>query len=578
MAGADNNGAMPGPRDQRERRRPLPIRYRGARLLNHPLHNKSTAFTREERELFGLEGLLPDVVSTMERQVRRVYGHISRKTDDLEKYIGLAALQDRNEHLFYAVLTRHLAELLPIVYTPTVGRACQEYSRIFRRPRGLWITPRHRGRIERVLGNAPSRQVRLIVATDGERILGVGDQGAGGMGVPIGKLSLYTAAAGIHPGQTLAVCLDVGTDNAALLEDELYIGWPHGRLRGSEYDELVDEFVQAVKSRFPRALLQWEDFKQQNAFRILERYRGQLPSFNDDVQGTGAMVVAAVMAASRLTGVPMARQRALVLGAGAAGVGIALMLRAAAARAGLSGDELTRAVAVLDLPGLLVDEGAATPEFRRAVAWPAELAAAVSLGPGRPADLETAVRALRPTVLVGVTGAPGTFTEAAVREMAAHTPRPVILPLSNPTSYSEARPADLLEWTGGRALVATGSPFAPVAAGDRVLRVAQANNAFIFPGLGLGTLVAEAREVTDGMLLAAAGRLAEETALRAGRDEALFPPMAELRDVTAVVAEAVVREVRRTGLGRELPDEGIPEAVRAAMWAPVYPRMQVEPD
>jgi malic enzyme len=551
----------------------VPIRYRGARLLNHPLHNKSTAFTREERETFGLEGLLPDAVSTMEQQVRRAYGNIARKTDDLEKYIGLAALQDRNEHLFYRVLGDHLAELLPIVYTPTVGRACQEYSRIFRRARGLWITPRHRGRVEQVLGNAPSRQVRLIVATDGERILGVGDQGAGGMGVPVGKLALYTAAAGIHPGQTLPVCLDVGTDNAALLADELYLGYSHPRVRGAEYDALVDEFVEAVKRRFPGALLQWEDFKQANAFRILERHRRSLPSFNDDVQGTGAMVVAGVLAAARLTGVPLERQRALVLGAGAAGVGVALMLRAAFARAGLGGAELARAVAVMDLPGLILDEGAATPDFRRAIAWPAELAAAAGV-PAGPIDLPSAVRALRPTVLVGATGAPGTFTEPAVREMVTHAPRPVILPLSNPTTYSEANPADLLAWTGGRALVATGSPFAPVAQGGRTVRIAQANNAFVFPGLGLGALVSEAREVTDGMLLAAAERLAEETTGRAGAEEALFPAMADLRAVSVRVAEAVVREAREAGLGRDVPDDLIAAEVAAAMWEPVYPRLE----
>jgi malic enzyme len=557
----------------RRKARSVAIRYRGARLLNHPLHNKSTAFTREERETFGLEGLLPDVVTSMEQQMRRVYWNILRKADDLEKYIGLAALQDRNEHLFYRLLSDNLAELLPIVYTPTVGRACQEYSHIFRRPRGLWITPRHRGRIEQVLGNAPSRRVRLIVATDGERILGVGDQGAGGMGVPIGKLALYTAGAGIDPGQTLPVCLDVGTDNAALLEDELYIGYPHPRLRGPEYDSLVEEFVRAVEVRFPGALLQWEDLKQANAFRILERFRHRVPSFNDDVQGTGAMVVAGALAAGRVTGDPLPRQRVLVLGAGAAGVGVATMLRAAFARAGVRGADLARAVAVFDLPGLVVDEGEATPPFRRAIAWPAELAQAAGLGPGR-ADLLAAVRALKPTILIGATGAPGTFTEPAVREMASHVRRPVILPLSNPTSHSEARPADLLAWTEGRALVATGSPFAPVRGEGGAVRIAQANNAFIFPGVGLGTLVACAREVTDGMLLAAAERLAEETAARAQGEEALFPAMAALRGVSARVAEAVVREARASGVGLDLPDERIPAAVAEQMWEPVYPSLQ----
>jgi malate dehydrogenase (oxaloacetate-decarboxylating) len=394
------------------------------------------------------------------------------------------------------------------------------------------------------------------------------------MGVPIGKLALYTGAAGIHPGHTLPVCLDVGTDNTALLEDELYIGYPHPRLRGPEYDALVDEFVQAVKRRFPGALLQWEDFKQANAVAILERYRRQLPSFNDDVQGTGAMVVAGVMAASRFTGQPLERQRALVLGGGAAGVGVALILRAAFARAGLTGADLTRAVAVMDLPGLVVDEDAATPLFRRGIAWPGELARSVGLDPGRPADLLGAVRALRPGILIGATGAPGSFTEPAVREMAAHSPRPVILPLSNPTSYSEARPLDLLAWTDGRALVATGSPFAPVPVGGRTVRIAQANNAFIFPGLGLGALVSAAREVTDGMLLAAAERLADETVARAQGEEALFPAMDALRAVSARVAEAVVCEARRAGVGLDIADDRIPAAVAAEMWEPLYPALK----
>jgi malate dehydrogenase (oxaloacetate-decarboxylating) len=335
----------------------------------------------------------------------------------------------------------------------------------------------------------------------------------------------------------------------------------------------VEEFVEAGRRRFPGALRQWEDFKQANAFRILERYRRLLPSFNDDVQGTGAMVVAAVMAAGRVTGTPLARQRALVLGAGAAGVGVALMLRAAFERAGLRGADLARAVAVFDLPGLIVDEGAATPEFRRGIAWPAELAAAVGM-PAGPVDLRRAVEALKPTVLIGATGAPGTFSEPAVRAMRAQAERPVILPLSNPTSHSEALPQDLLAWTDGRALVATGSPFAPVTYAGRPIRIAQANNAFIFPGLGLGALVADAREVTDGMLLAAAEQLAEETALRAGGEEALFPAMADLRAVSARVAEAVVREAVRAGVGIEIADERIADAVKSAMWEPVYPTLQ----
>ena len=334
----------------------LEVPYRGTRLLRHPVYTKGTAFTEEEREAFGLEGLLPHAVSTLEQQERRVYANISRKADELEKFIGLASLQDRNEHLFYRTLVDHIEEFLPIVYTPVVGRACQEFSHIFRRSRGLWITPAHRGRIYEVLGNAPFEDVRLIVVTDNERILGLGDQGAGGMGIPIGKLALYTAAAGIHPAQTLPISLDVGTDNEALLNDDLYLGWRFPRLRGAEYDSLVEEFVQAVKRRFPKVLLQWEDFKKVNAFTLLDRYQKSITCFNDDIQGTAAVAVAGMMAGCRVTGIPVKDQRVVILGAGAAGIGIARLLRDTFSRAGLTGDALALATANLDSRGLVVDD------------------------------------------------------------------------------------------------------------------------------------------------------------------------------------------------------------------------------
>jgi malic enzyme len=544
--------------------------YHGPQLLAHSMYNKSTAFTREERAAFRLESLLPDVVSSLEQQARRAYENIVRKTDALERYIGLAALQDRNEHLFYRVLVDHLEEFLPIVYTPTVGRACQLYSRIFRRARGLWITPRHRGHIHDVLGNAPFEDVRLIVATDNESILGLGDQGAGGMAIPIGKLALYTAAAGIHPSHTLPISLDVGTDNADLLADDLYLGWRHPRLRGADYDTLVDEFVHAVKRRFPHALLQWEDFRKGTAFALLDRYRSVLPSFNDDVQGTAAVALAGILAATRARGATVAEQRIVILGAGAAGVGIARLLRTTLARHGLCGDALTAAVALLDSHGLVVEGEGPAEEFRRSLAWPARLAAERGLPEGHPRDLLSVVRALRPTVLVGVSGATGAFTEQVVREMAAHVTRPVIFPLSNPTSQSEARPADLLEWTDGLALIATGSPFEPITRDGRVIRVGQGNNALVFPGVGLGALLSEAREVTDAMFAAAAARLAEqlrEDDLAAG---SLFPPISALRRVTARIAEAVMQEAREAGLGRAVSDDEIPVLIRSAMWEPVY--------
>jgi len=553
--------------DRRER---VEVRLRGTQLLNHPMYNRSTAFTREERRELGLEGLLPDVTSSMEQQARRAYGNIVRKSDPLERYIGLAALQDRNEHLFYRVLADHLEEFLPIVYTPTVGLACQQYSRIFRRARGLWITPEHKGRMSEVLTNNPYEDVRLIVVTDNERILGLGDQGAGGMGIPVGKLALYVAAAGIHPAQTLPVSLDVGTDNQELLDDDLYIGWRHPRLRGEAYDAVVDELVRAVKQRFPKALLQWEDFKQWNAFRLLERYRKELPSFNDDIQGTAAVAVAGIVAAAQAAGRRLAEDRAVIAGAGAAGVGIARLLRTALAREGVAGEALLGAIALIDSKGLVVGSG---DEHRGDLAWTAELAAARGLRAG--AALLDVVRAHKPTVLVGVSGVPGLFNEEIVRAMAAQVERPAVFPLSNPTSSSEARPADVMAWTGGRALIATGSPFDPVNVDGRSLRIGQGNNAFIFPGVGLGVLVAEAREVTDAMFAAAADTLAAHLPEEDRAAGSLFPRIAELRRITVKVAEAVVRQAVKEGVARTPPAGDAAEAVAAAMWDPVYPAIDV---
>jgi malic enzyme len=549
-------------------RHPAPVPFRGPQLLSHPLYNKGSAFSREERQAFGLEGLLPSAVNTLEQQARRVYENLARKTDPLERYIGLASLEDRNEHLFHHVLGEHLEEFLPIVYTPTVGRACQQFSHIFRRARGLWITPEHRGRIDEVLGNWPEEDVRLIVVTDNERILGLGDQGAGGMGIPIGKVAVYTAAAGIHPGHALPISLDVGTDNQALLDDDLYLGWPHRRLRGPEYDAVVDEFVTAVRRRFPRALLQWEDFKKQNAFNLLDRYRKALPSFNDDIQGTGAVVLAGILAAARITGVPLAHQRVVILGAGAAGIGIARQIRDALERAGLAGDGLTRALALVDVGGVLARDGQPLDDFQLPFAWPVELAR--DCGLVGPHGLEAVVRAVKPTVLIGACGQGGAFGKDVVEAMAGHVERPVILPLSNPTSQSEAVPADVIAWTRGQALVAAGSPFEPVSYGGREIRIGQCNNTFIFPGLGLGALVAEAREVSDRMFRAAAECLAAQVSdgeLAAG---ALYPRVRDLRGVSTSIAFAVAREARDGGLGRPLGDDDIRRAVADAQWEPRY--------
>ena len=546
------------------------VPYRRCALLRHPMYNKGTAFSREERASLGLAGLLPDAVMTIEQQARRFYDNILRKGDPLEKYIGLAALQDRNETLFYRVLLEHIEEFLPIVYTPTVGRACQEFSHIFRRARGLWITPEHRGRVHEVLGNAPFDDVRLIVVTDNERILGLGDQGAGGMGIPVGKLSIYTAAAGIHPAQTLPISLDVGTDNAELRQDELYLGCRRPRLRGPEYDELVEEFVQAVMKRFPNTLLQWEDFKKGIAFRLLERYRNVLPSFNDDIQGTAAVTLAGILSACRITGVPLERQRIAILGSGAAGIGIATLLRDTLARRGLVGDALSASVVLLDSDGLLADDREIRDAYKRPFAWPAALAKRYGLGVGQPRGLDAVVRAVRPTILIGTSGQPGAFTEELVRAMASFSERPVIMPLSNPTSKSEAIPADLLKWTAGRALVATGSPFAPVVYEGRTIRIGQGNNAFIFPGVGLGCLVAQAREVNEAMFAAAAECLAHFVTDDDLAGGSLHPRVSDLRQVTQLVAEAVVRTARDTGVGRPIDDSRIASAVSGAMWQPQY--------
>jgi malate dehydrogenase (oxaloacetate-decarboxylating) len=548
----------------------LEVPYRGTRLLRHPMYTKSSAFNQEERKIFGLEGLLPGGVSTMEQQERRVYANISRKTDPLEKYIGLAALQDRNEHLFYRLLIDHVEEYLPIVYTPTVGLACQQFSHIFRRARGLWITPGDRGRIYEVLGNAPFDDVRLIVVTDNERILGLGDQGAGGMGIPIGKLALYTTAAGIHPSQTLPVSLDVGTDNEALLADNLYLGWRFPRLRGADYDSFVEEFVQAVKRRFPKALLQWEDFKKANAFRLLDRYRKVITCFNDDIQGTAAVAVAGMMAGCRATGVSIRDQRVVILGAGGAGIGIARLLRDTFRRSGLSGEDLIRATANLDSHGLVVDDEEIRDVHKRDFAWPAALASKMGLAKGSPRDLLAVVRAVRPTVLIGTSGEPGTFTEAVIREMGKHVEQPVIFPMSNPTSKTEAKPVDIVAWTEGRALIATGSPFDPVPYEGRTITIGQGNNVFIFPGVGLGTLVAEATEVTDKMFAVAAQRLADEVSAEDLASGSLFPSAHEIRRVSARIAEVVAAEARDSGVGRAISDEDIPRLVAAAMWNPAY--------
>jgi malate dehydrogenase (oxaloacetate-decarboxylating) len=546
---------------------------RGQAILSDPLLNKGTAFTHDERELFELEGMLPSKTNDRAHQVQRGYEHVQdRGNDPLEKYVSMMGLMDRNETLFYQVLAENVEELLPIVYTPTVGRAAIEYSHRFRRGRGLWITPAHKGRIFDILGHARNEDVKLIVATDNERILGLGDQGAGGMVIPIGKLALYTLGAGIHPAYTLPVSLDVGTDNQELLDDDMYVGWRAPRLRGREYDELIDEFVDAVQRRWPGALLQWEDFKKGIAFDLLSRFRSVLPSFNDDIQGTAAVVVAGILAYCRATGTKPSDQRVVLLGAGAAGVGIARQLRHELEAAGLVGDEVWRAVALLDTRGLVSLDRPGIDTYKREVAWPAEGAAGLGLHGG--ADLARVIDVLHPTVLIGTTGQRGAFTEDVVRSLVGPVERPLVMALSNPTSKSEAVPSDVLEWTSGQAYVATGSPFDPVESRGRTVPVSQCNNVYVFPGVGLGTIVSEASEVTDSMFAAAAHALADQVEdgdLRAG---ALYPPLRDLRAISRVIAGAVARAARDAGVAREMTDDEIDTAIDREVWDLDYPRLQ----
>lgn len=550
------------------------VPHRGYAVLQNNVYNHGTAFTNEQREALGLVGLLPASVRTLDEQAERAYGHVTATDDPLQRYLALADLESRNATLYYRVILDHLEELLPVVYTPTVGKACQRFSHLFRRGRGLWITPKHRGRIAKVLRNAPFEDVRLICVTDNERILGLGDQGAGGMGIPVGKLDLYVVGAGIHPTRTLPISFDVGTDNPDLLADPFYVGWRGERLRGEPYDTLVEELVTAVQEVFPKALLQWEDFKKANAFRLLDRYDERLLSFNDDIQGTAGIALAGVVAASRITGVPMEQQRIVMLGAGAAGVGIGRILSAELDQLGLSAEDAHRAVATLDSEGLLVDTRDYGDAYKQKFAWPAEWARDLGLDPDRPIDLLSIVRAMKPTVLIGTSGVPGTFTEDVVREMARHCARPAIFPFSNPNSKAEAKPKDLVAWTDGRALIASGSPFAPVAHGDRTIEIAQGNNVYVFPGVGLGALVSGTTRVVDSMFAAAAhaigARLGEDD-VRNGR---LYPPLGDLRAISRDVAIEVGLHAMALGLAPARDRDAFAVEIDAAMWTPAYPRVK----
>jgi malate dehydrogenase (oxaloacetate-decarboxylating) len=542
----------------------------GFDLINFPLLNKGTAFTDEERTAFALHGLLPPHIGNLEDQAERRLKALHNFRTDFQRYAYLRDLQDTTETLFYAVLVRNIEEMMPLVYTPTVGEGCQRFSEIWRKPRGLFLSYPNRHRIHEIIAHHRYDPIRAIVVSDGERILGLGDQGAGGMGIPIGKLALYTACAGIHPQECLPVLLDVGTDNAERLGDPIYIGWRHERVRGAEYDAFVEAFVSAVVERWPHVLLQWEDFAGINAGRLLERYRDRLCTFNDDIQGTAAVAAGTLLAAIHVTGVPLIEQRIVLLGAGSAGVGIASFLLNSMKSAGLSEAEARRRFYAIDIDGLLVEGMPGIREAQKPFAQPRPAVDSWRVERADHIGLLDVVRNAKPTALIGVSGQAGAFTKDVITTMAAAVERPIIFPLSNPTSRSEAAPADLMAWTNGRALIGTGSPFAAVKWDGRDIPIDQTNNSYIFPGMGLGILSVSARRVTDGMFTAAARCLAELSPARRNKCGRLLPPVSELRAVSCAVAKAVALAAIEDGVADALDEQSVDSRIRSNVWEPAY--------
>jgi len=563
--------------DTTSREAVLQVSARGRLILVHPMANRGTAFTIEEREQLGLAGLLPSRVTTIEEQMRRSYAQYLRSPSPLAKFIQLAQLRDRNEVLFYRLLSEHLEEMLPIIYTPTIGEAIERFSHEYTGARGVFLSIDHPEQVERSLMDfeMDADDVDLVVVTDSEGILGIGDQGIGGFQIAVGKLGVYTAAAGIHPRRAIPVVLDVGTDNLGLLNSDLYLGERHARVRGERYDEFIELFVQTVTRLFPNAMLHWEDFGAGNAHRILQRYSGSICTFNDDIQGTAAVVLAAVLAAVRLTGVPLPQHRVVIHGAGTAGVGIADLIREAMARAGTPPEDTYAAFYTLNSRGLVVEDSEGVRDFQRPYARTREEVRGWTVADPHRITLEEVVREVRPTILIGTSARHGAFSEEVVTTMAAHCERPIIMPLSNPTSRSEAHPADVLAWTEGRALIATGSPFGTIRHGETYHTIAQANNALIFPGLGLGVSVVRATRVTDEMIYAAADALAGlMNEYRPGAS--LLPSMSDLRVVAATVAKAVAETAERQGLARRPMTNPIND-IYQRMWKPEYPRLEILP-
>lgn len=550
-----------------EAKRPLYIPFAGPPLLEMPLLNKGSAFSQEERIEFNLIGLLPQCVESIEEQVERAYRQYRQCQTDLDKHIYLRAIQDDNETLYYRLVSEHLEEMLPIIYTPTVGKACQEFSNIYRNHRGLFINYGDRDRMDDILRSSTKDKVKVIVVTDGERILGLGDQGIGGMGIPIGKLALYTACGGISPAYTQPIMLDVGTNNQALLDDPMYMGWRHPRISQEEYDAFIEEFIAAVKRRWPGVLLQFEDFAQANAVPLLTRYRDELCCFNDDVQGTAAVVVGTLMAACQARGESIAQQRVVFVGAGSAGCGIAEQVVVAMQAEGLSEREARARIYMVDREGLVTDDQSWLRDFQSRLAHEATFTQGWN---GQ--DLVETIRQVKPSVMIGVCGRPGIFTEEVVRTMHADCETPVIMPLSNPTSQAEALPEDVIRWTDGAALVATGSPFAPVEHAGRSIPIAQCNNAYIFPGIGLGVVASGAKRVTDDMLMAASRALAREAPIVKQGEGALLPALSKIRELSKAIAFDVAGQAQGEGVALKTDGIKLREAIERNSWTPEYRR------
>ena len=541
----------------------------GYDLLNNSRLNKGTAFTESERDAFALHGLLPPHIGTLEDQRERRHLALAALPTPLEKYTFMRDVQNTNETLFYSLITHHIEETLPIVYTPTVGEGCQKFSQIWRKPRGLFLSYPNKDRIDQIFSHQRYDGIKCIVVSDGERILGLGDQGAGGMGIPIGKMALYTALAGIPPECCLPILLDVGTDNEERLKDPFYIGWRSRRVRGPEYDDFVDTFVSAVKRRWPRVLLQWEDFSGINAERFLDRYRNQLCTFNDDIQGTAAVATGTLLSAITVTGIPLQEQRIVFFGFGGAGLGIAQLFHSVMRDTGLSEQEAYGRFYALNRRGLLVEGGKGfRPEQVPFVRKRSDVAGWQVSDP-QAIGLLDVVRHARPTVLIGVSGQPGVFTEEVIRAMAKNSPRPIIFPLSNPTSLCEAKPQDILDWTEGRALIGTGSPFGPVKVGGNEVQIDQTNNSYIFPGLALGIISSHAKHVSDAMIKASALALAELSPTRQDKRANLLPPLSGIRSVSLEVAKAVGKQAIKDGLAA-VDEAGFEKELAANVWDPVY--------